>query len=274
MPPIIETSPPPATASRSHPPPQAAGGKNSFIPLIFSFPSFSSIPISSFHPRPFPFPPLLPSPSSFPFPPSFPFPRKRESLPASAGNSAKRKCNVACGDAWRTMPPREIPAFAGMEEGAGMGSMLIFVVRALFLFSPLTIPPFPSPPPPLSIPAKAGISSRVSGKFREAEVQCRLRRCVADDAAPRDSRFRGNGRRGGNGDMGGDGRKGMRVRTQNFHSRESGNLFPRQREIPRSGSAMSPAAMRGGRCRPARFPLSREWKEGGNGDIGGMEERE
>ena len=47
-----------------------------------------------------------------------------------------------------------------------------------------------------------------------------------------------------------------------FHSRESGNLFPRQREIPRSGSAMSPAAMRGGRCRPARFPLSREWKEG------------
>ena len=45
-----------------------------------------------------------------------------------------------------------------------------------------------------------------------------------------------------------------------FHSRESGNLFPRMREIPRSGSAMSPAAMRGGRCRPARFPLSREWK--------------
>ena len=53
--------------------------------------------------------------------------------------------------------------------------------------------------PPLSIPAKAGISSRASGKFREAEVQCRLRRCVADDAAPRDSRFRGNGRGSGNG---------------------------------------------------------------------------
>ena len=47
--------------------------------------------------------------------------------------------------------------------------------------------------PPPSIPAKAGISSRECGKFREAEVQCRLRRCVADDAAPRDSRFRGNG---------------------------------------------------------------------------------
>ena len=62
----------------------------------------------------FPFPP-----SSIPAPPfhsrPLPFPRKRESLPANAGNSAKRKCNVAYGDAWRTMPPREIPAFAGME---------------------------------------------------------------------------------------------------------------------------------------------------------------
>ena len=58
-----------------------------------------------------------------------------------------------------------------------------------------------------------------------------------------------------------------------FHSRESGNLFPRQREIPRSGSAMSPAAMRGGRCRPARFPLSREWKRGAGMKKGaGMEE--
>ena len=31
MPPIIVRSPPPATASRSHPPPQAAEGKNSFL---------------------------------------------------------------------------------------------------------------------------------------------------------------------------------------------------------------------------------------------------
>ena len=54
------------------------------------------------------------------------------SIPAPAGNSAKRKCNVACGDAWRTMPPREIPAFAGMEEGAGMERS----ARTLFL--PLT----------------------------------------------------------------------------------------------------------------------------------------
>ena len=52
-----------------------------------------------------------------------------------------------------------------------------------------------------------------------------------------------------------------------FHSRESGNLFPLSREIPRSGSTISPTAMRGGRCRPARFPLSREWKKGA-----GMEE--
>ena len=59
-------------------------------------------------------------PPTFPFSLHIPFPRKRESLPALAGNSAKRKCNVACGDAWRTMPPREIPAFAGMEDGAGM----------------------------------------------------------------------------------------------------------------------------------------------------------
>ena len=77
-----ETLHPPRPLSRSHPPPQAAEGKK-----------------------------------ILPFPPHIPFPRKRESLPASAGNSAKRKCNVACGDAWRTMPPREIPAFAGMEGG-------------------------------------------------------------------------------------------------------------------------------------------------------------
>ena len=145
--------------------------------------------------------------------------------------------------------------------------------------------------PPPSIPAKAGISSRECGKFREAEVQCRLRRCVADDAAPRDSRIRGNGIRGREWKRraGMEEGAGMEVLLISppisflfppslsfypphfsipappfhsrplFHSRESGNLFPRMREIPRSGSAMSPAAMRGGRCRPARFPLSREW---------------
>ena len=32
---------------------------------------------------------------------------------------------------------------------------------------------------------------------------------------------------------------------------------------------MSPAAMRGGRCRLARFPLSREWKYGGGNGSGG-----
>ena len=62
----------------------------------------------SFHPR------------SFPSSPPFSIPALL-SIPASAGNSAKRKCNVACGDAWRTMPPREIPAFAGMEGGREWG---------------------------------------------------------------------------------------------------------------------------------------------------------
>ena len=58
---------------------------------------------------------LIDAASHLPFPLPFPFPRKRESFPASAGNSAKRKPMSPVGDAWRTMPPREIPAFAGME---------------------------------------------------------------------------------------------------------------------------------------------------------------
>ena len=127
-----ETLHPPRPLSRSHPPPQAAGGKKILpfphlsIPSPYSIPAKAGIssrasgkfreaeaptsPIgecgyrrrdSRFRPPPFPFPPHL-------------------SIPAKAGNSAKRKCNVACGDAWRTMPPREIPAFAGMEGGAEM----------------------------------------------------------------------------------------------------------------------------------------------------------
>ena len=170
----------------------------------------------NFAPMSFLFPPSIPpffhSRSLFPFPPPFPFPRKRESLPANAGNSAKRKCDVACGDACRDdAAPRD-------SRFRGNGSFLIS--RLCLFYSRLPFPPssIPAPPfhsRPLSIPAKAGISSRESGKFREAEVRCRLRRCVADDAAPRDSRFRGNGRggrewkrgrewekRGGNGSMG------------------------------------------------------------------------
>ena len=86
--------------------------------------------------------------------------------------------------------PARFPLSREWNRGAGMEVLLISPPIS-FLFPPpsLSIPHF-------SIPAKAGISSRVSGKFREAEVQCRLRRCVAADAAPRDSRFRGNGRGG------------------------------------------------------------------------------
>ena len=60
--------------------------------------------------------------SSFPFPPlfhsrtPFPFPRRRESLPASAGNSAKRNGRLSANAAVAA----EIPAFAGMERRAGM----------------------------------------------------------------------------------------------------------------------------------------------------------
>ena len=53
-----------------------------------------------------------------------------------------------------------------------------------------------------------------------------------------------------------------------FHSREGGNLFPRQREIPRSGMV----ACRRMRLSPQRFLPLQEWKggagmegEGGNG---------
>ena len=43
-----------------------------------------------------------------------------------------------------------------------------------------------------------------------------------------------------------------------FHSRESGNLFPRQREIPRSGMV----ACRRMRLSPQRFLPTQEWKRG------------
>ena len=57
-----------------------------------------------------------------------------------------------------------------------------------------------------------------------------------------------------------------------FHSREGGNLFPRQREIPRSGMV----ACRRMRLSPQRFLPSQEWKgegrewkgEGRNGREG------
>ena len=86
--------------------------------------SFNFAALLSPIPALFPFPPLLS------FPPPFPFPRKRESLPANAGNFRKAETNVACGDAWRTMPPREIPAFAGME---------------ILLISPPLLSPVPTP---------------------------------------------------------------------------------------------------------------------------------
>ena len=110
--------------------------------------------------------------------------------------------------------------------------------------------PFHSPsllsfPPPSSIPAQAGISSRASGKFprqRKRNVACR--RCVADDAAPRDSRFRGNGSMGGNLTFPFPPHYSIPVSLSIlaplFHSRESGNLFPRQREISAIAETTSP----------------------------------
>ena len=53
---------------------------------------------------------------SIPASSTLPFPRKRESLPASAGNSAKRNGRLSANAAVAA----EIPAYAGMEEGAGM----------------------------------------------------------------------------------------------------------------------------------------------------------
>ena len=49
----------------------------------------------------------------FSIPSPFPFPRRRESLPASAGNSAKRNGRLSANAAVAA----EIPAFAGMEGG-------------------------------------------------------------------------------------------------------------------------------------------------------------
>ena len=52
----------------------------------------------------------------FSIPSPFPFPRRRESLPALAGNSAKRNGRLSANAAVAA----EIPAFAGMERRAGM----------------------------------------------------------------------------------------------------------------------------------------------------------
>ena len=46
---------------------------------------------------------------------------------------------------------------------------------------------------------------------------------------------------------------GGEIGEKNFHSRESGNLFPRQREIPRSGNTMSPVGECGCRRRDSGF---------------------
>ena len=53
----------------------------------------------------------------FSIPSPFPFPRRRESLPALAGNSAKRNGRLSANAAVAA----EIPAFAGMEGGGGNG---------------------------------------------------------------------------------------------------------------------------------------------------------
>ena len=55
-----------------------------------------------------------------------------------------------------------------------------------------------------------------------------------------------------------------------FHSREGGNLFPHQREIPRSGSAMSPIGECG--CRRRDSCLRRNGRGAGMEEGGGMGE--
>ena len=79
-------------------------------------------------------------------------------------------------------------------------------VEKISTFSTPQIPLFPFPPLPYSTPSPP-FHSRESGNLfprqreipRQRKRNVAWRRCVADDAAPRDSRFRGNGNGGGNG---------------------------------------------------------------------------
>ena len=114
----------------------------------------------------------------------------------------------------------------------------------MLLISPLFLPP--------SIPAKAGISfsrqREFSAKRNIAMVACRRMRLRR-----RDSGFRRNGSF-----LISPSISFLFPPPPHFHSRESGNLFPRQREIPRSGMV----AYRRMRLSPQRFLPTQEWKKG------------
>ena len=130
----------------------------------------------------------------------------------------------------------------------------------MLLISPLFLPP--------SIPAKAGISfsrqREFSAKRNIAMVACRRMRLRR-----RDSCLRRNGRGGRNGSfLISPSISFLFPPPPHFHSRESGNLFPRQREIPRSGMV----ACRRMRLSPQRFLPTQEWKWGAGMEVGaGME---
>ena len=124
----------------------------------------------------------------------------------------------------------------------------------MLLISPLFLPP--------SIPAKAGISfsrqREFSAKRNIAMVACRRMRLRR-----RDSGFRRNGSF-----LISPSISFLFPPPPHFHSRESGNLFPRQREIPRSGMV----ACRRMRLSPQRFLPTQEWKRGvGMEEGAGME---
>ena len=107
------------------------GNSFNFAVYLFSI-AFPFPPPPHFHSR------LLHASSTLPFPPPFPFLRRQESLPASAGNSAKAEhCNGRLSA--NAAVAAEIPAFAGMEGFVELAAAFSFI---------------PSPP----IPAKAGIS--------------------------------------------------------------------------------------------------------------------
>ena len=124
---IIANSPPPATALRSHPPPQAAGGKK-YIPFPLSFP----------HSRP-----LSSSPPLSPFPLPLSHSRPLSSIPAPFSIPAK------AGISLQLIPP-------SAACGGGVKNSIRFPFPNFSSFPPLS--PFPPPFPIPAIPAKAGIS--------------------------------------------------------------------------------------------------------------------
>ena len=123
-------------------------------------------------------------------------------------------------------------------------------------------------PTPSSIPAKAGISA-VRDDFADYRGSASRKEIPA---------FAGMewGGMGGLGGIWGDSRHTLPFPPRSsipapfFHSRESGNLAGRHRP-PRIATGDIVLPLRGiSRESGKRFPLSREWNEGGMGGFGGM----